>query len=287
MAPARRRRAAPLRGGRASTGAVRCAFLPSAGARGDPCVVRTVAATQRLSRSVRIVAAQRERNRRSVSVPDSPPFSPDGLGRDRSRRCRLVVAPLKPRGMPAASGPCRCRHAGARTPGKPDGSHRLLRCYGPVAQTVCCRDRPAQLRGLGTRGRLVAPAALSQGLLAALPLRDRGAVRSPLGSLPSVGRSPVAGGGTAFRASRRCACRSIAPGLRLRGCPRAGGHRRPRYAFVSHALAACGHAPEPRTGAPVQASVRRASDAARTGRSNVAARGGAGLVAAEIMDAAA
>ena len=168
---------------------------------------------------------------------------------------------------------------------KPDGSHRLLCGYGLVAQTVCCRDRPARLRGLAPAGGLWPPAALSHDRCVALAGSGSRAV-APWWL--AFGRQ-VPYGQQGNRVYGRSALRlpEGRPGSRLRGCPRAGGRRRPRYAFVSHALAACGHAPEPRTGAPVQASVRRASDAARTGRSNVAARGGAGLVVAEIMDAAA
>ena len=87
----------------------------------------------------------------------------------------------------------------------------------------------------------------------------------------------------AFRASRRCACRRIAPARASRGCRRAGGRRRPRYASCHMHLPRL-HAPEPRTGAPVLASVRRFSGVARTGRSNDAARGGAGLVARIIAE---
>ena len=68
----------------------------------------------------------------------------------------------------------------------------------------------------------------------------------------------------------------------LRGCRRARGRRRPRYASCHMHLPRL-HAPEPRTGTPVQASVRRFSDVARTVRSNVAARGGAGLAVGRII----
>ena len=123
----------------------------------------------------------------------------------------------------------------------------------------------------GTRGRRGRPpAALSQ---------DRCVARCGPGSravapwwLPSVGHVPVAGGDWA---SRRCARRGLFPVGALRGCRRAGGRRRPRYASCHRHLPRL-HAPEPRTGAPVLASVRRASGETRTARSNVAAPVGAG-----------
>ena len=179
--------------------------------------------------------------------------------------CRAVEAA---RDASAASGPCRVRHGCAWTPGSADGSHRVLRRYGLVAQTVCCRDRPARLRGLGTRGRRGwPPAALSQDRCVALARSGSRAV-APWW-LPSVGTSPWPMGNR-VRASRRCARRRVAPVRALRGCRRAGGRRRPRYASCHRHLPRL-HAPEPRTGAPVLASVRRFSGETRTVRSNVAA----------------
>ena len=72
--------------------------------------------------------------------------------------------------------------------------------------------------------------------IAALPLRDRGAVRSPLGGLPSVGRSPVAAGelrlwpvGVALAGQLRFAPARVSPRRRPPSPP---------VRFVSHALAA-------------------------------------------------
>ena len=83
-------------------------------------------------------------------------------------------------------------------------------------------------------------------------------------------------------ASRRCARRRVAPGRALRGCRRAGGRRRPRYASCHMALAASSRAGGA-YGCPGSGVWRRFSGVARTGRSNVAARGGAGLVAGRII----
>ena len=150
--------------------------------------VRTIAAFQRFSRSGRIVAAQRDRNCFRVPFPTRPrsvqwtrsgPFSP----------LQVVVAPLKPRGMP-----CRIPSMSQLSRLRTDAWKRRwiasgACCYGLVAQTVCCRDRPARLRGRR-------PAGGTGGLLphcrriAALPLRDRGAVRSPRGSCLRSGTSP-------------------------------------------------------------------------------------------------
>ena len=107
-----------------------------------------------------------------------------------------------------------------------------------------------------------------------LPLRDRGAVRSPRGSClrsarprgrRGIGLGPVgvalAGGSLRFALCADVAApeAAVAPGTL-------------RVAWHLPRL----HAPEPRTGAPVQASVRRFSGVARTVRSNVAAPVGAG-----------
>ena len=140
----------------------------------------------------------------------------------------------------------------------------LLWACGP---TVCCRDRPARLRGLGTRRR--------RGWPSAALLQDRcvrGAVRSPRGGCLRSAR-PRGQRGTGM-ASRRCAGR-VSP---VRACADVAA---PEAAVAPGTLRVTWHlprlhAPEPRTGAPVQASVRRFSGAARTGGSNVAAPVGAG-----------
>ena len=75
--------------------------------------------------------------------------------------------------------------------------------------------------------------------IAALPLRDRGAVRSPRGGLPSVGTSPWPMGNRVWPVG---AALAGVPGSRLRGCRRAGGRRRPRYASCHMALAASSRA---------------------------------------------
>ena len=155
------------------------------------------------------------------------PFSP----------LQVVVAPLKARGMhlliPSTSRSSRNTHGRPEAPMDRIG---LLAAMGLWPKTVCCRHRPARLRGLGTRGRHGwPPAALSQ---------DRcvpGAVRSPRGSCLRSGTSPWPAGNR-FRASRRGARGIVAPGHALHGCRRAGGRRRPRYALVSHALAASSRA---------------------------------------------
>ena len=74
-----------------------------------------------------------------------------------------------------------------------------------------------------------------------MPLRAWGPCVRPAVACLRSGTSPWPAGNR-FMASRRCARRRIAPGSRLRGCRRAGGRRRPRYAFVSHALAASSRA---------------------------------------------
>ena len=141
---------------------------------------------------------------------------------------------------------------------------------------------PGATSRAGTRGRLVASCRTVAGIARCVALAGSGS-RAVAPWWLAFGRQVPRGrrencvyGQSALRSPDNS-------GSRLRGCPRAGGRRRPRYAFVSHALAACGHAPEPRTGAPVQASVRRASEVARTGRVQSAARDGAGLVAGEII----
>ena len=100
-------------------------------------------------------------------------------------------------------------------------------------------DRPARLRGLAPAGDGSPPAALSQDRCIALA--GLGTVRSPRCGCLRSGTSPWPAGNR-FRASRRCARRRIAPVRALRGCRPAGGRRRPRYAFVSHALAASSRA---------------------------------------------
>ena len=114
-------------------------------------VVRTVAATQRLFGGVRIVAAQRDRVAVAFRPRLAPVLSSAGLGRDRSRRCRLVVAPCSRAGCPAASGPRRRRHGGAWTPGAPMdriGCLQLRACgpNGCVAGTARATSRAGNPR---------------------------------------------------------------------------------------------------------------------------------------------
>ena len=133
----------------------------------------------------------------SDSVPGSPPFRPLGRGRDCSRRCRWLSRRVAARDASAASRPCRVRHGCAWTPGSADGSHRLLRHYGLLARTVCCRDRPARLRGRQPAGG-VGGLLPHRRRIAALPLRDRRAVRSPRGSCLRSGTSPWPAGNRVY-----------------------------------------------------------------------------------------
>ena len=137
----------------------------------------------------------------------------------------------------------------------------LLRRYGLVARTVCCRDRPARLRGRDPREAWVASCRTVAGSL-----------RCPCGIGEPCGR-PV---GAAFGQARPRGRRGI--GLGPVGVALAGGSLRvARCADIAAPEAAVApgtlrvtwhlprlHAPEPRTGAPVQASVRRFSGVART-----------------------
>ncbi len=149
---------------------------------------------------------------------------------------QVVVAPCSRAGCPAASGPCRHRHGGAWTPGSADGSHRVASSLwacgpngvlpGPSGATSRAGN-PREACGLLPHCRRIA----------ALPLRAWGPCVRPGVACLRSGTSPWPAGNRSM-ASRRCACRRVAPGSRLRGCRRAGGRRRPRHAFVSHALAA-------------------------------------------------
>ena len=105
-----------------------------------------------------------------------------------------------------------------------------------------------------------------------------GSLRCPCGSGGPRGRPVVAclrsagprwpGAKSGFTASRRRARRRIAPVSRFaRMSPRRRPPPPPVRFGVTCALPRGFHAPEPRTGAPVPASVRRASEVARTGRS--------------------
>ena len=133
-----------------------------------------------------------------------------GSARSARRRCGLFVAPCSRAGCPAASGPRRGRHRRARTPGKPDESHRLLRRYGLVAHTtVCCRDRPARLRALGTRGRRCLPPHCRR-------IAGFGEPRGrPVVAAFGQARPPWPPEESVSRACRRCACGGsprVAPG---------------------------------------------------------------------------
>ena len=200
--------------------------------------VRTVAASQRFSRNARIDAAQRDRNRRGVPLPTRPrsvQMDSAGTVLAVAGGCRAVEAARDTLPHPVHVAFV-TKHA--RTPGSADGSHRVACCYGLVAQTVCCRDRPARLRGLGTRGRRGwPPAALSQDRCVAL------AGREPCGRpvVAAFGRHVPVANGESGMASRRCAGR-VSPVRALRGCRRAGGRRRPRYASCHMALAASSRA---------------------------------------------
>ena len=124
-------------------------------------------------------------------------------------------------------------------------------------------------------GRLEAPMDRI-GLLAAMGLWPNGVLPGPPGST-FAGFDP--------REAWVASCRTVAGSPRcraLRGCRRAGGRRRPRYASCHMHLPRC-HAPEPRTGASVQASVRVPLMRTRTGRSDIAARRGAGLLKGRII----
>ena len=155
----------------------------------------------------------------------------------------------------------------AWTPGSADGSHRVLAAMGLWPKRCVAGTARRDFAGVTRRRRGWPPAALSQ---------DRcvlGAVRSPRGSCLRSGTSPWPAGNR-FRASRRCAGR-VSP-VRARADVVA-----PEAAVAPGTLRVTWHlprlhAPEPRTGAPVQASVRRFSGVARTLRSNVAAPVGAG-----------
>jgi len=262
-------------------------YLPSAGRVWQAsCVsVRTSQRTGRPSRTYRYFSRlcgewkrRRPSPRRipSPARPRSVPLDAVGTALAVAGGCRAVEAARDALPHPVHAAFVTVAHGRLEAPMDRIG---LLRRYGLLAQTGCCRDRPARLRGLGTRGRHGwPPAALSQDRSVALAGRE------------PCGRPVVAAFGRARpRGQRRIGLGPV--GVALAGCPRFAPRAdvaAPEAAvapvrFVSHALAACGHAPGPRTGAPVQASVRGFSGVARTGRSNVAARGGAGLVAGGII----
>ena len=155
---------------------------------------------------------------------------------------QVVVALLKPRGMP-----CRIPSMSRSSPSRMDAWKRRwiasgACCFGLVAQTVCCRDRPARLRGRDPPEAWVASCRTVAGSL-----------RCPCGTGEPCGRPVVAAfgrqvpvaNGESGMASRRCASR-VSPVRALRGCLRAGGRRRPRYASCHMHLPRL-HAPEPRT----------------------------------------
>ena len=153
----------------------------------------------------------------------------------------------------AASRPCRRRHGGVWTPGKRDGSHRSLRLYGLVAQTVRCRDRPARLRGLAPAGgdRLLPHCRR----IAALTLLAGGPCRRPVVACLRSACPPWPAGESVFRAGRRRARRRIARFALARMSPRRSRARVPRF--------------RRRCAVPLVV--------AKTGRSNVAAPVGAGV----------
>ena len=116
----------------------------------------------------------------------------------------------------------------AWTPGSFDGSHRIASLLWACGPNGVLPETAGSTSRAGTRGRYGwPPAALSQARCVALA--GRGAVRSPRGSCLRSGTSPWPAGNR-FMASRRCARRRVAPVRAPRGCRRAGGRRRPRYA---------------------------------------------------------
>ena len=145
----------------------------------------------------------------SDSVPGSPPFRPFGRGRDWSRRCRGLSRCVAARDASAASRPRRVRHETRMDAWK----RRWIASGCFVAMGLWpkrCVAGTARLDFAGSE-----PAGGMGGLLphcrriAALPLRDRGAVRSPRSSLPSVGTSPWPTGNQVWPV-----------GVALAGCPR-------------------------------------------------------------------
>ena len=192
-----------------------------------------------------------------ASVPGSPPFCPCGHGRDRSRRCRGLSRRVAARDASAASRRRRVRHETRMDAWK-------LRWIASSASLTT---------GLWPERCVAGTAGLLRG-----PCGPGGCARpvvAAFGQARPRGRRGIGYGQPALRSP------GDRPGSRLRGCPRAGGRWCPRCASCHLHLPRL-HAPEPRTGAPVLASVRRASGETRTVRSNGAAPVGAGGKWAEL-----
>ena len=150
--------------------------------------------------------------------------------------------------------------------------------YGLVARTVCCRNRRLDFAGWNPREVWVASCRTVAGALRG-PCGPGGCA-APRGSCLRSGTSPWPAGNRVWPAS--VALAGGVPVGALRGCLRGGGRWCPRYAWCHRHLPRL-HAPEPRTGAPVLASVRRASGETRTVRSNGAARVERAWVAGRII----
>ena len=192
------------------------------------------------------------------------PFSP----------LQVVVAPSSRAGCPATSVPRRSCHGCAWTPGSADGSHRGASSLWACGANGVLPGPP------GSTSRAWSP----REAWVASYRTVAGSLRCPCGTGEPCGRPVVA----CRRSARPRGQRGI--GLWPVGVALAGGSLRfalcadvaaPEAAVAPGTLRVAWHlprlhAPEPRTGAPVQTSVRCFSGETRTGRSNVAAPVGAG-----------
>ena len=188
-------RAVRLRGGRASTGAVPCACLPSADARCDPWSLELL---PRANASCEASGSSRLSGKRiavAVPIPDSPPFCPmkDTAGTVLAVAgwLSLRVAARDALPHPVHVAVVTAAHGRLEAPMDRIGCFVAMglwpkRCVaGTVRLDFSGWEPSGGVGGLPPHCRRIA----------ALPLRAWGAVPSPRGGLPSVGMSPVAGGG--------------------------------------------------------------------------------------------
>ena len=226
-------RAVRLRGGRASTGALFVSSaLPLSAGCADESVVFSLELLPRSNASLEASGSSRLSGN-GLAVAFRPRLAPVVVQWTRPgpfSPLQVVVAPLKPRGMPAASGPCRSCHECARTPGSADGSHRVASSLWAGGPNGVLPGPP----GSTSRARNPREAWVASCRTVA------GSLRCPCG--PGAVRSPR---GSCLRSARPRGRRGIGlgpVGVALAGCPRfalarMSPRRRPPsppVRFVSH-----------------------------------------------------